>query len=139
YTAKVAGTEAGVAEPEATFSTCFAAPFLPLDPVRYADLLAEKLKAHPAQVWLVNTGWTGGGYGQGSRIKLGHTRAMVYAALAGQLTGVPFRADPVFGVLVPESCPGVPAELLQPRRTWPDAAAYDARARHLAGLFAKNF
>jgi phosphoenolpyruvate carboxykinase (ATP) len=139
YTAKVAGTEAGVTEPEATFSTCFAAPFLPLDPPRYAELLAAKLKTHGAQVWLVNTGWTGGGYGQGSRIKLAFTRAMVNAALGGLLAGVPFAPDPVFGVQVPQLCPGVPAQVLQPRATWRDPAEYDRRARQLAGLFEKNF
>jgi phosphoenolpyruvate carboxykinase (ATP) len=139
YTAKVAGTERGVHEPEATFSACFAAPFLPLEPTRYADLLAAKLKAHGSQVWLVNTGWTGGVYGEGSRIKLGYTRAMLDAALGGALESVRFEPDPVFGLPVPASCPGVPAELLQPRRTWKDPAAYDQRARHLAGLFQKNF
>ncbi|HYT91360.1 MAG TPA: phosphoenolpyruvate carboxykinase (ATP) [Gemmataceae bacterium] len=139
YTAKVAGTERGVTEPEATFSTCFAAPFLPLPPARYADLLAGKLKTHGSQVWLVNTGWTGGGYGAGSRIKLAFTRAMLDAALDGALDGVPLDPDPIFGVLVPRSCPGVPAELLQPRATWTDPAEYDRRARQLAGLFHANF
>ncbi len=139
YTAKVAGTETGVTDPQATFSTCFAAPFLPLDPARYAELLAAKLQVHGAVVWLVNTGWTGGGYGVGGRIKLVYTRAMVNAALGGLLAGVPFAPDPVFGVLVPQSCPGVPAELLQPRGTWKDPAEYDRQVRRLAGLFAKNF
>ncbi len=139
YTAKVAGTERGVTEPQATFSTCFAAPFLPLHPAVYAELLRAKLARHGSQVWLVNTGWTGGGYGVGNRIRLAYTRAMVNAALHGALAGVPFHPDPVFGVLVPESCPGVPAELLRPRSTWADAAAYDQRARQLAGLFQANF
>jgi phosphoenolpyruvate carboxykinase (ATP) len=139
YTAKVAGTERGVTEPEATFSTCFAAPFLPLHPATYAELLRAKLAAHGAQVWLVNTGWTGGGYGVGSRIKLAYTRAMIHAILGGALADVPCQPDPIFGVLVPERCPGVPSELLRPRNTWPDAVAYDQRALHLAGLFRANF
>jgi phosphoenolpyruvate carboxykinase (ATP) len=139
YTAKVAGTEAGVTEPEATFSACFAAPFLPLHPARYAELLREKLARHGSRVWLVNTGWTGGPYGTGRRVKLGHTRAMVRAALGGALDGVPFAPDPVFRVLVPRSCPGVPPELLTPRATWPSPAAYDAQARRLAELFRQNF
>jgi phosphoenolpyruvate carboxykinase (ATP) len=139
YTAKVAGTEAGVTEPSATFSTCFAAPFLPLHATRYAEMLAERLRKHRSDVWLINTGWTGGPYGQGSRIKLGHTRAMVRAALGGELAEVSFTPDPVFGVLVPHHCPGVPVELLQPRNTWKSPAEYDARARQLAGLFQANF
>jgi phosphoenolpyruvate carboxykinase (ATP) len=139
YTAKVAGTETGVTEPGAVFSTCFAAPFLPLPPVRYAELLHERLRAHGCQVWLLNTGWTGGPYGQGSRIKLGHTRALVRAALGGQLAAVPFAPDPVFGVLVPERCPGVPAEVLRPRGTWKNPADYDSQARKLAGMFQANF
>jgi phosphoenolpyruvate carboxykinase (ATP) len=139
YTAKVAGTETGVTEPEATFSTCFAAPFLPLHPARYAGLLRERLRAHGSSVWLVNTGWSGGPYGQGRRMELAHTRALVRAVLEGALAGVPVSADPVFGVLVPQSCPGVPAQVLRPRDTWPDPAAYDARARQLAALFRKNF
>jgi phosphoenolpyruvate carboxykinase (ATP) len=139
YTAKVAGTEAGVKEPEATFSTCFAAPFLPLRPAKYASLLKDRLRAHNSAVWLVNTGWSGGPYGQGSRFKLAHTRALVRAALEGRLDAVPYAPDPVFGVAVPQSCPGVPPEVLRPRDTWPDPAAYDAKARQLAGLFRSNF
>jgi phosphoenolpyruvate carboxykinase (ATP) len=139
YTAKVAGTEAGVTEPEATFSTCFAAPFLPLHPARYAELLHERLRQHGSAVWLVNTGWSGGPVGVGRRMPLAHTRALVHAALEGNLTGAEFVADPVFGVRVPVSCPGVPAELLRPRSTWQDPAAYDARARQLAALFQVNF
>jgi phosphoenolpyruvate carboxykinase (ATP) len=145
YTAKVAGTEAGVTEPEATFSTCFAAPFLPLRPARYADLLADRLRAHGSSVWLVNTGWTGGPNarqgepGGGRRVPLGLTRAMVRAVLSGALDDVPARPDETFRVAVPVSCPGVPAEVLQPRATWPDVAAYDAQARRLAALFASNF
>jgi phosphoenolpyruvate carboxykinase (ATP) len=139
YTAKVAGTEAGVTEPAATFSTCFAAPFLPLQPTRYAEMLAERLRKHGSEVWLVNTGWTGGSYGQGSRIELRYTRAMVRAALSGSLAKVPASPDPQFGVLVPHNCPGVPAELLQPRHTWKNPAEFDARARRLAALFQDNF
>src|SRR5437667_1219837 len=139
YTAKVAGTEAGVTEPEATFSTCFAAPFLPLHPTRYAELLAKKLREHGSQVWLINTGWIGGPAGVVPRMKLGHTRAMVRAALSGTLDSVRFMPDPIFGVLVPESCPGVPAELLRPKNTWKNSADYDTRAKQLAGLFQNNF
>jgi phosphoenolpyruvate carboxykinase (ATP) len=139
YTAKVAGTEAGVTEPQATFSTCFAAPFLPLHPARYADLLGERLKKHGSQVWLVNTGWTGGPQGQGSRIRLDYTRSMVRAILQGDLNGAPFTPDPIFRVLVPNACPGVPPEVLLPRNTWKDQKAYDAKARQLAELFRNNF
>src|SRR5262249_42032677 len=124
---------------EATFSTCFAAPFLPLHPATYAELLAAKLQAHGTRVWLVNTGWAGGGYGVGGRIKLAYTRAMVSAILGGALEGVPAHPDPVFGVLVPERCPGVPPEVLRPRNAWPQPAAYDQQARQLAGLFLANF
>jgi phosphoenolpyruvate carboxykinase (ATP) len=139
YTAKVAGTEAGVTEPEATFSTCFAAPFLPLHPTHYAGLLHERLKAHGSAVWLVNTGWTGGPYGVGQRFRLAHTRQLVRAAVGGALDGAGLTVDPVFGVQVPTACPGVPAEVLRPRETWQDRAAYDAQARRLAGLFRANF
>jgi phosphoenolpyruvate carboxykinase (ATP) len=139
YTAKVAGTEADVTEPQATFSTCFAAPFLPLDATRYADLLLAKLQAHGSQVWLVNTGWTGGSYGQGSRMKLGITRSLLRAALGGTLEKVRFVPDPIFGVLVPESAPAVPSDVLRPRNTWKNPADYDAKARQLAGLFQSNF
>jgi phosphoenolpyruvate carboxykinase (ATP) len=139
YTAKVAGTEAGVTEPQATFSTCFAAPFLPLHPARYAELLDERLRAHGSQVWLVNTGWTGGPYGIGNRIPLAHTRSMVRAILSGTLANATFAPDLIFGLFVPQSCPGVPATLLRPRDTWKDPSAYDARARQLAGLFQANF
>jgi phosphoenolpyruvate carboxykinase (ATP) len=139
YTAKVAGTETGVTEPKATFSTCFAAPFLPLHPVRYAEMLQQRLQAHGSTVWLINTGWTGGPFGRGGRMKLSHTRTMLRAALRGELDGVPFAADPIFGLQVPQSCPGVPDALLSPRSTWPDPAEYDSRARHLAALFQQNF
>lgn len=139
YTAKVAGTEAGVREPQATFSSCFAAPFLPRPPADYARLLDERLRRHRAQVWLVNTGWTGGGLGRGRRFPLPITRRLVGAALAGQLDEVVCVPDPIFGVLVPTACPGVPAELLQPRGTWSDGVAFDRQARQLALLFQKSF
>jgi phosphoenolpyruvate carboxykinase (ATP) len=140
YTAKVAGTEAGVVEPEATFSTCFAAPFLPLHPARYADLLADRLRSHGSRVWLVNTGWTGGPYGAGGqRIPLPFTRAMVRAILDGSLERVPLAPDPVFGVQVPEGGPEVFTALLKPRQTWRDPHAYDVQARQLAARFAANF
>ena len=139
YTAKVAGTEKGVTEPTATFSTCFGAPFLPLAPSRYATMLGERIRKHDARVWLVNTGWTGGAYGTGKRMKIAHTRAMIRAALAGALDAVPYERDPVFNLEVPTSCPGVPNDVLKPRTTWTDAAAYDAQAAKLARLFAENF
>ena len=139
YTAKVAGTEKGVTEPQATFSACFGAPFLPLPPQRYATMLGKKLERHGAACWLVNTGWSGGGYGVGKRMNLKYTRAMVKAALAGELRDVSYEPDPVFGVSVPQSCPGVPSEVLTPRSTWVDGAAFDAKAKELAGLFNKNF
>jgi phosphoenolpyruvate carboxykinase (ATP) len=139
YTARVAGTEKGVTEPKATFSTCFGAPFLPLNPNVYARMLGEKIAKHQARVWLVNTGWTGGPYGTGSRIPIRFTRAMIRAALAGDLDAVPYETDAVFNVPVPASCPGVPSDVLQPRSTWSDAAAYDAQAARLARMFAENF
>jgi phosphoenolpyruvate carboxykinase (ATP) len=139
YTAKVAGTEAGVTEPKATFSPCFGGPFLPLHPMRYAKLLGERLSQHGASCWLVNTGWSGGPYGVGSRMKIGVSRAVVAAALSGALDAVRFSPDPVFKVDVPEECPGVPRELLKPRQTWSDRGAYDVKARELAALFRKNF
>jgi phosphoenolpyruvate carboxykinase (ATP) len=139
YMAKVAGTERGVTEPVATFSACFGAPFMALPPQRYAQLLGERLEQHDAAVWLVNTGWTGGGYGTGSRIKLRYTRAMVNAALSGQLDDVEFHMHPVFRVSMPASCPDVPADLLDPRRTWADSAAYDRQAAELAWMFRTNF
>lgn len=139
YTAKVAGTEAGVKEPQAVFSTCFGAPFLPLRPKAYADLLKDKIERHGAKVWLVNTGWTGGPYGIGERMKLRYTRAMLRAAFAGELDSVPYDIDPVFGLHIPTSCPEVPSELLNPRSTWPDATAYDAKAAELKTMFEANF
>lgn len=139
YTAKLAGTERGVTDPQATFSTCFGAPFMVHFPTVYANMLAEKLRQHKCTVWLVNTGWSGGPYGVGHRIKIAHTRAMVTAALEGTLVTVPTRPDPIFGVHVPEHCPGVPHEVLQPRSTWSDKAAYDAMARDLGHKFIQNF
>ena len=139
YTAKVAGTEKGVTEPRATFSTCFGAPFLPLAPGRYASMLGERIARHRARVWLVNTGWTGGPYGRGTRMKIAFTRAMIRAALTGVLDTVPCEPDPVFNVGVPSSCPGVPDDVLQPRRTWTDGADYDRQAAKLARMFADNF
>ncbi|MGH7502700.1 MAG: phosphoenolpyruvate carboxykinase (ATP) [Longimicrobiales bacterium] len=139
YTAKVAGTERGVTEPKATFSACFGAPFLPLPPATYAKMLREKLEKHGAQCWLVNTGWTGGSYGTGRRMKLAHTRAMVDALLAGKLRDIPARTDPVFGLSSPARIEGVPDEVLEPRRTWQDGGAYDAQAAKLAAMFRENF
>ena len=139
YTARVAGTEKGVTEPEATFSACFGAPFLPLPPRVYAELLGQKIERHGATVWLVNTGWSGGPYGVGARMPIAYTRAMLTAALNGDLDGVATRRDPVFGFEVPTTCPGVPDDLLDPCGTWSDPEAYDAQARKLAGMFARNF
>lgn len=139
YTAKVAGTEAGVTEPKPTFSACFGAPFLPLHPGRYAQMLGDKMKEHQVNVWMINTGWTGGPYGIGNRMKLGYTRAMITAALEGKLEQVEYETCPVFGVAFPKECPGVPAEVLNPRNTWTDKKAYDQKALYLASLFVKNF
>lgn len=139
YTAKVAGTERGVTAPEATFSVCFGAPFLPLPPNVYSDMLGERISKHDARVWLVNTGWTGGPYGVGERMRLGHTRAMLRAALSGQLDEVPSEVEPVFGLEVPRACPGVPDKVLLPRATWHDPAVYDEQARELARMFRENF
>jgi phosphoenolpyruvate carboxykinase (ATP) len=139
YTAKVAGTEQGVTEPKATFSACFGAPFLPLAPGRYATMLGEKIARHRSRVWLVNTGWTGGPYGVGSRMKITFTRAMIRAALSGALDTVAYENDPVFNVDVPATCPGVPPEVLRPRGTWADPAEYDRQAARLARMFADNF
>jgi phosphoenolpyruvate carboxykinase (ATP) len=139
YTAKVAGTERGVTEPSATFSACFGAPFLPLHAGVYARMLGERIGKHGAKVWLVNTGWTGGPYGTGSRMKLAHTRAMLRAALSGALDRGKFTRDPVFGFQVPASVPDVPQGVLSPRATWPDPTAYDAQARKLATMFRENF
>jgi len=139
YTAKVAGTEVGVTEPQTTFSACFGKAFMPLHPTKYADLLGQKMRENNVNVWLVNTGWTGGPYGVGERMKLKFTRAMITAALEGDLAKVNFDTHPVFGVQIPQSCPNVPDEILSPRNTWADKAAYDAKANQLAEAFVKNF
>jgi len=139
YTAKVAGTERGVTEPQATFSACFGAVFLVWHPTKYAEMLGRLIAEHESRVWLVNTGWTGGPYGTGHRMKLSHTRAMVRAALAGDLDHSKYSTDPVFGLSIPATVPNVPAEVMNPRNTWPDGAAYDAQAKKLADMFAKNF
>ncbi len=140
YTAKLAGTERGVTEPEATFSTCFGEPFFPLPASRYAELLGERIDKTGANVYLVNTGWAGGSYGKGgNRMKLPLTRAMVTAALNGELEKGEFELDPIFNVMVPKACPGVPSEVLSPREFWADKAAYEETAKKLAGMFQKNF
>ena len=138
YTAKVAGTEAGITEPTLTFSTCFGAPFLPLRPHAYANLLGEKIREHDSKVWLVNTGWSGGGYGVGSRMKLSYTRAMLKAAMEGAFDDVTFTVHDVFGLAMPDSCPGVPSEILHPRNTWSDKEAYDLAALKLQARFLEN-
>lgn len=139
YTARVAGTEAGVTEPKATFSACFGAPFLPLHPGQYAKMLGEKMNEHKVNVWMINTGWSGGSYGVGNRIKLKYTRAMITAALNGNLESVEFDTHPIFGMLMPKTCPNVPKEILHPRYTWTDRTAYDATAKKLASMFVANF
>jgi phosphoenolpyruvate carboxykinase (ATP) len=139
YTAKVAGTERGVSEPQPTFSACFGAAFLVLHPTRYASMLGELLRQHRSNVWLINTGWSGGPYGTGKRIKLAYTRALVNAALAGEIDDVARQVDPFFGLATPVEVKGVPTGVLNPRRTWPDANAYDAQAKKLAGMFRENF
>lgn len=139
YTAKVAGTERGITEPQATFSTCFGAPFMPQHPSVYAKLLGEKLQKHNVTTWLVNTGWTGGSYGTGHRMSIQHTRALLNSALEGKLNDVEFETDPVFGLRIPLSCPGVPSEILSPGNTWKDKADYDQKAKELAGMFRDNF
>jgi phosphoenolpyruvate carboxykinase (ATP) len=139
YTAKVAGTETGITEPKPTFSACFGAPFLPLHPRKYAEMLGRNIREQGVKVWLVNTGWSGGPYLKGSRMRLAHTRAMITAALEGALDEVEYEFHPVFGMAVPTSCPGVPSNLLNPRSTWPDKMAYDEMADQLAGWFTRNF
>ena len=139
FTAKVAGTEAGVTEPQLTFSACFGAPFLPLHPSKYAELLGKKMQASGAKVWMINTGMIGGVYGVGSRMKLSYTRAMITAVLNGKLNEVEFYKHPVFGIEIPKSCDGVPSELLNPREAWADKAAYDVHANKLAEAFNENF
>lgn len=139
YTAKVAGTEAGITEPQAAFSTCFGAPFMALHPSVYAKLLGEKIAKHQVDCWLVNTGWSGGPYGVGSRMKIAYSRALVNAAIAGTLSAGEFEKDPFFGLMIPKACPGVPAEVLNPRNTWSDKAKYDETAKGLVERFHKNF
>jgi len=138
YTSKLAGTERGITEPQATFSSCFGAPFLPLSPMVYAELLGEKIQKHNANVFLVNTGWTGGPYGVGSRMNLKYTRAMIKAALNGELDKVEYEQDNIFKLSIPKTCPDVPAEILNPRNTWKDKEAFDATAKKLAEDFKKN-
>jgi phosphoenolpyruvate carboxykinase (ATP) len=139
YTAKVAGTEAGVTEPQPNFSACFGAPFMPLHPTRYAEMLSKKITEADVKVWLINTGWTGGAYGTGSRMKLKYTRAMITAALNGELDAVEYKDHAVFGLAIPQSCPDVPADILNPSKTWKDAALYDQKAVELAQKFKANF
>lgn len=139
YTAKVAGTEAGVTEPQPNFSACFGAPFMPLHPTKYAEMLSAKMKESNVKVWLINTGWTGGPYGTGSRMKLKYTRAMITAALNGELDSVEFVNHPFFGIAVPQSCPNVPSEILNPRNTWENPELYDTKATELAHKFEANF
>ncbi len=139
YTAKVAGTEEGISEPQTTFSACFGAPFLPLHPTKYAEMLGEKMQAHNVNIWLVNTGWTGGSYGVGNRMKLTYTRAMITAALNGALNEVTYTEHNIFGLMMPSTCPNVPSEILNPKSTWSNEAAYDAKATELAKSFIKNF
>jgi len=139
YTAKVAGTERGITEPQTTFSTCFGAPFMALHPSVYAKLLGDKIAQHKTSCWLINTGWSGGPYGVGKRMDIHHTRAMLNAALAGELDDVEYREHPVFRVSVPQTCPHVPAEILDARGTWSDQGAYDDKARELAQAFQANF
>ena len=139
YTAKVAGTEMGITEPTTTFSACFGAAFLPLHPAKYAELLGNKLEGTDIRVWLINTGWTGGSYGVGNRMKLSYTRAMITAALTGKLDGVSYEKLPIFDLEFPTTCENVPAEILNPRGTWADKSAYDEKANNLAGQFVKNF
>ena len=139
YTAKVAGTEEGITEPQITFSACFGAPFLPLHPTKYAEMLGEKIKNNNVKVWLVNTGWSGGSYGVGERIKLEYTRAMITAALNGELDNVEYKKHDVFGLAMPVECPGVPSKILNPRNTWADKTAYDTQTNELAEAFVKNF
>lgn len=139
YTAKVAGTEAGVDEPLPSFSACFGAPFMPLHPTEYAEMLSKKMKENEVNVWLVNTGWTGGPYGVGSRMKLKYTRAMISAALGGKLDEVNYQVHPIFGLSMPTECENVPSDILDPRNTWEDKEAYDKKAQNLAASFQKNF
>lgn len=139
YTAKVAGTEAGITEPQTAFSACFGSPFMPLHPTKYAEMLGARMDEHEVKVWLVNTGWSGGEYGEGKRMKLSYTRALITAAMDGQLDNVEYAEHNVFGLQMPTTCPDVPAEILSPRNTWIDKAAYDHKANELAKKFVNNF
>jgi len=139
YTAKVAGTEVGVTEPEATFSACFGSPFLVWHPAKYAELLAKKIRQHGADVWLVNTGWSGGAYGTGARMSLKYTRAIIHAIHDGTLAKAGIKTDPIFGLEVPTECANVPSEILIPKNTWSDGNAFDATAGNLAKRFVENF
>jgi len=139
YTAKVAGTEEGVIEPEATFSACFGAPFMPLHPAKYAKMLVEKIEKFNVNVWLVNTRWTGGQYGVGKRISLSYTRSMINAALNGDLNNVPYEKHEIFNLNMPKECPSVPSEILDPTKTWEDPSLYIKKAKKLASLFKDNF
>ena len=139
YTAKVAGTEKGITEPRATFSTCFGAPFMVHYPTVYANMLGKLISEHNVCCWLVNTGWSGGTYGVGSRMKIAYTRAMVHAALHGDLENVSYVTDEIFGLQIPQTCPNVPQGVLMPRETWADSEAYDETAMHLANMFIENF
>ncbi|HPU96182.1 MAG TPA: phosphoenolpyruvate carboxykinase (ATP), partial [Bacillota bacterium] len=139
YTSKLAGTERGIVEPQTTFSSCFGEPFLPLSPVKYAEMLAEKVRRHGSTVWLVNTGWAGGSYGVGKRMDITLTRAIITAILDGSLKDAEFKLHPIFNVWVPTSCNGVDAHLLDPRSMWADKEAYDKTAKDLASRFVKNF
>jgi phosphoenolpyruvate carboxykinase (ATP) len=139
YTAKVAGTEADVTEPTMTFSACFGAPFMPLHPTKYAEMLSKKMRDAKVNVWLVNTGWSGGPHGVGKRMSLKYTRALITAALNGELEKVRYENHDIFGVAMPLSCPNVPAEMLNPKNTWDDKEAYEQKANFLANAFVKNF
>ncbi len=139
YTAKVAGTEMGITEPQTTFSACFGSPFLVWHPAKYAQMLAERMQKHQADCWMVNTGWSGGAYGQGKRISLPTTRAIIDAIHDGTLAKAKFVPDPIFGLGIPQSCPNVSSEVLTPRNTWTDPSQYDAAARKLAGQFIESF
>ncbi len=139
YTAKVAGTEAGVTEPQTTFSACFGAPFMPLHPTKYAEMLGQKMEENNVNVWLINTGWSGGAYGVGERISLKYTRAMITAILNNQLEDVEYKKHEIFGLHIPSTCPNVPSEILHPKNTWLNKEAYDTKANELANAFNKNF
>jgi phosphoenolpyruvate carboxykinase (ATP) len=139
YTAKVAGTEMGVTDPSATFSACFGAAFLVWHPAKYAELLSQKISRHDTKVWLINTGWVGGGHGVGKRMSLKDTRAIIDAIHDGSMANVEVHEDPVFGLAIPKTCPGVPSQILNPRDAWADASLYDNSAQRLADLFRQNF